>query len=55
MIALGSAFTVAIFAFALGIAAIFAAQVGATSKPATPTHVATPADHRVATPEPDDY
>lgn len=56
MIALGSAFTVAIFAFAMGVAAIFAAQVGATSKPGTPSQVATPAEHRgSATPEPNDY
>jgi hypothetical protein len=54
-IALGSAFTVAIFAFVLGIAALFAAQAGAASRTGTPTHVATPADHRGAgTPEPND-
>jgi hypothetical protein len=46
MIAIGGAFTMAIFLFALGVAALFAAQVGATSKPATPAPIATPADHR---------
>jgi hypothetical protein len=46
MIAVGGAFTMAIFLFALGVAALFAAQVGATSKPATPAPIATPADHR---------
>ena len=56
MIAIGSAFTVAIFAFAIGIAALFAAQVGATPRPGTPTPLATPAEHRgSATPEPNDY
>lgn len=56
-IAIGGAFTVAIFSFAFGVAALFAAQAGAGSKQGTPAPITSPADHRAQTPpgtEPND-